>query len=172
MKRNYLYLLSGLTLGFVSLNLILSRLEAQAQPAYGSYIGAAVAIGERNNEGDNLDFSAVAAGRYKFLELPLSFRSQIFIDGVSLAWVPTVSIDLPLTWQLEPYIGAGVSFTTENSVVGDKTAFVVQPGIDYAVPNSRVVLFGNAVIAIDAFDEGRKDGQTALSVQSGIGYRF
>lgn len=164
---------SGLTLGTVLLSSIgFNPSSAQAQPAYGSYIGVAAGLGQRNEANDDLDFSAVAAGRYKFLELPVSLRSQIFVDGDSLALVPTVSYDLPFTWQLEPYVGAGVAFTTEGSLVGDKTSFVIQPGVDYMVPNSRVVLFGNAIIAIDAFDEGDRDGKTAVSVQTGIGYRF
>jgi hypothetical protein len=169
----FLSLLSGLTLGAVFATELGLRVEpAQAQPAYGSYIGAAVGIGQRNEANNNLDFTAVAAGRYKLLELPISLRSQVFVDAESLAWIPTVSYDLPLTWQLEPYIGAGVAFTSDGSIVGDKTSFVLQPGVDYAIPNSRMVLFGNAVIAIDAFDDGDRSGETAVSVQTGIGYRF
>lgn len=169
----FLSLLSGVTLGTLWVtDLGLSVQPAQAQPAYGSYIGAAVGIGQRNEDNNNLDFTAVVAGRYKLLELPLSLRSQVFVDAESLAWVPTVSYDFPLTWQLEPYLGAGVVFTSDGSVVGDETSFVLQPGVDYTVPNSRMVIFGNAVIAIDAFDGGDRSGETAVSVQTGIGYRF
>jgi hypothetical protein len=169
----FLSLLSGFSLGAILVSDLGGSIQpAQAQPAYGSYIGAAVGVGQRNEGNDNLDFTAVASGRYKLLELPLSLRSQIFVDAESLAWVPTVSYDFPLTWQLEPYLGAGVVFTSDGSIVGDKTSFVLQPGVDYAVPNSRMVIFGNAVIAIDAFDGGDRSGETAVSVQTGIGYRF
>ncbi|MFZ4665522.1 MAG: hypothetical protein ACOYME_03775 [Prochlorotrichaceae cyanobacterium] len=173
MQRLTSLLSSSLALSTVLLSsLYLSPRSVQAQPAYGSYIGVAAGLGQRNEGNDDLDFSAIASGRYKLLELPISLRSQIFVDSNSLALVPTVSYDLPLTWQLEPYVGAGVAFSTEGSLVGDKTSFVVQPGVDYVIPNSRVVLFGNAVIAIDAFDGGERDGKTAVSVQTGIGYRF
>jgi hypothetical protein len=37
------------------------------------------------------------------------------------------------------------------------------------VPNSNTVLFGNAIIAFDAYRNG---GGTALSVQGGVGLRF
>jgi hypothetical protein len=165
-------LLSGLALTATAIIPSLGGQPAQAQPAYGSYIGVAAGIGQRNKDTTTLDFTAVAAGRYKFLELPLSLRTQIFVDAKSLAWVPTISYDIPLTWQVEPYIGAGVAFASSGSLVGDKTSFALQPGIDYAIPNSRVVIFGNAVIAIDAFNAGRRQGQTAVSVQTGLGYRF
>ncbi|KKJ00426.1 porin family protein [Prochlorothrix hollandica] len=144
----------------------------QAQPAYGSYIGVGVAVGQTNSAEDGLDLAGVVAGRYKLLEFPISLRTQVAVDGNSIAFVPTVSYDFPLTWQLEPYVGAGVSFTNADSIVGDKTSFVIQPGVDYSIPNSRIVLFGNAMIAIDAYDGGAKDGETAVSVQTGLGYRF
>lgn len=145
---------------------------AQAQPAYGSYIGVGLAVGQKNDAAEGLDLAGVIAGRYKLLEYPVSLRGQAIVDDKSIAFVPTISYDFPLTWQLEPYVGAGVAFTNENSVVGDKTSFVIQPGVDYSIPNSRIVLFGNAMIAIDAYDEGEKEGETAVSVQTGLGYRF
>ncbi|MGA1625703.1 MAG: hypothetical protein ACO4AJ_08780, partial [Prochlorothrix sp.] len=116
--------------------------RAQAQPAYGSYVGVGLAVGQTNSSQEGLDLAGVVAGRYKLLELPVSLRAQGIVDANSIAFVPTVSYDFPLTWQLEPYVGAGVSFTNSNSVMGDKTAFVIQPGVDYSVPNSRIVLFG------------------------------
>ena len=53
--------------------------------------------------------------------------------------------------------------------MGNQTAFVLQPGIDYMFPNSRVVLFGNAIIAFGAYRDG---GNTALALQTGVGYQF
>jgi hypothetical protein len=146
--------------------------SAQAQPAYGSYVGVGLAVGQQNETDDGLDLAGMVTGRYKVLELPISLRAQGIIDSDSIAFIPTVSYDIPLSWQLEPYVGAGVAFTNEGSIVGDKTSFVIQPGIDYVIPNSRIVVFGNAIIAIDAYEEGPKDGDTAVSVQTGIGYRF
>lgn len=149
---------------------------AQAQAAYGSYvgIGAAVGVTDDSETGEGDTFSAVIAGRYRFLEVPVSIRAQAFVFGDTFAFVPTVSYDYPLNWNTDIYLGAGVSFTSDDegddpSPVGDKTAFVLQPGIDYTLPNSNVVLFGNAIIAFDAYREG---GNTAVSIQSGVGYQF
>ncbi|MGA1264184.1 MAG: hypothetical protein ACO331_09815 [Prochlorothrix sp.] len=166
---------SKLLAGALLLGTTLSALTpapAQAQPAYGSYIGVGLAAGQKNSTSEGLDLAGVIAGRYKLLEFPISLRGQAIIDDQSIAFVPTVSYDFPLTWQLEPYVGAGVAFTNANSVVGDKTSFVIQPGVDYSIPNSRIVLFGNAMIAIDAYNAGEKEGDTAVSVQTGLGYRF
>jgi len=151
---------------------LIQSLPAQAQPAYGSYIGVGAAVGKENEVDDNLKLTGLISGRYRLLEFPVSVRGQAVVDGDSIAFVPTVSYDFPLTWQLEPYVGAGVLFTSGDSIVGDKTSFVLQPGIDYSIPNTRVVLFGNAMIAIDAYDDGPKEGDTAVSVQTGLGYRF
>jgi hypothetical protein len=45
----------------------------------------------------------------------------------------------------------------------------LQPGIDYVVPNSNTVIFGNAIIAFDAYRDG---SGTAFSLQGGVGLRF
>ncbi|MEM8604284.1 MAG: hypothetical protein AAGF24_10665 [Cyanobacteria bacterium P01_H01_bin.121] len=171
--QRFLRWLSRVGVLAIGASALLAAKPAEAQPAYGSYIGVGIGVGQRNNDGDALDLAGLAAFRYKFLELPVSLRSQLLVDDGSIAFVPTVSYDIPLSWQLEPYIGVGASFAQEGSIVGDKTSFVIQPGIDYAIPNSRVVIFGNAMIAIDAYnDSGPRDGDTAVSVQTGVGYRF
>lgn len=145
---------------------------AAAQPAYGSYIGVGLGLGSENQNGGQLDASGVISARYKFLKSPFSARAQAFIDRDSIAIVPTLSYDIPVSWQLEPYIGGGLAFASNGSVVGDKTSFVLQPGVDYAIPNTRWVVFGNAIVAFDAYDGGSKDGGTALSVQTGVGWQF
>ncbi|MFE4108119.1 outer membrane beta-barrel protein [Almyronema epifaneia] len=146
---------------------------AKAQAAYGSYIGVGVAVGlTEDNDGDGDNFSGVIAGRYRLLESPISIRGQALLFGDSSAFVPTVSYDFPLNWQTDAYVGAGVSFVAdgdEPSPVGDQTAFVIQPGIDYALPNSNMVVFGNAIIAFDAYRDG---GGAALSLQGGVGFQF
>ena len=143
----------------------------KAQAAYGSYIGVGASLGlssDDNNEGNGL--AAVITTRYKFLEAPLSIRTQAFI-GESTAVVPTVSYDIPLSWQTDAYVGAGMSFANGEvpSPVGDKNSFVIQPGIDYAIPNGNTVVYGNAVVAFDAFENG---GGAAVAVQGGLGLRF
>ena len=143
---------------------------AQAQAAYGSYIGIGPAVGLTEGGGKGRQLSGVITGRYKFLEVPISARGQLFIgNGVSL--VPTVSYDIPLNWQTDVYIGLGAAIPLGGGVtpVGDRAAFAIQPGIDYSLPNSNMVVYGNAVIAFDAYKDTRG---TAASLQGGVGFRF
>jgi opacity protein-like surface antigen len=150
---------------------------ASAQAAYGSYVGIGGSFSLNDNE-DSLDaedgsneFGGVVAARYRILELPVSLRAQALI-GDSTAIVPTVSFDIPLNWQTTAYIGAGVAIQdseTSATPVGNKTSFAIQPGIDYVFPNSDLVLFGNAVIAFDAY---RDSGGTAAAIQGGLGWNF
>jgi hypothetical protein len=154
-----------------SISVISSTTAAQAQAAYGSYIGVGGSIGITSDDnGDGQQVGAVISARYKFLEAPISLRTQAFI-GAGTAVVPTISYDIPVTWQADAYVGAGVSFAsgTSPSPVGDKTSFVIQPGLDYAIPNGNTVIFTNAVVAFDAYEAG---GGTALAVQGGMGLRF
>lgn len=169
LNRGLKWLTIGAAIATVGL---LKAAPAQAQAAYGSYIGAGGALGLSNDDdGDGDGFGAVVAGRYKFLRLPISVRAQAFLFNGDVAVVPTVSYDYPINFQTDVYIGAGLSIPTgdEPSPVGDQTSFVIQPGVDYALPNSNLVIFGNAVFAFDAFEEG---GGTATSIQGGVGYQF
>lgn len=139
---------------------------AQAQVAYGSYVGVGPTVGLS----DGGQIGGVLSFRYKLLETPVSFRAQALI-GQSTAVVPTVSYDLPLNWQTDAYLGAGLVLAGGDtpSPVGNKISFALQPGVDYVVPNSNTVIFGNAIIAFDAYRNG---GGTAFSVQGGVGLRF
>lgn len=139
---------------------------ASAQVAYGSYVGIGPAVGLS----DGVQVGGVIAARYKLLETPISFRAQAFV-GHSVAVVPTVSYDIPLNWQTDAYIGAGLVLAggSDPSPVGNKISFALQPGIDYVVPGGNTVIFGNAIIAFDAY---RDNGGTALSLQGGVGLRF
>ncbi len=138
---------------------------AHAQAAYGSYVGVGPAVGFA----DGAQLGGVVAFRYKLLETPVSFRAQAFF-GDSLAIVPTVSYDFPLNFQTDAYLGGGLILAGGDSAspVGNKFGFALQPGIDYVVPNSNTVFFGNAIIGFDAL----RDGGTTLSVQGGVGLRF
>ena len=145
---------------------------AQAQAAYGSYIGVGIAFSPTEDaNGDGEDFQGVISGRYRLLRTPISIRAQAFLLGDSSAIVPTVSFDVPLSWQTDVYLGAGMAFTSgdEPTVVGDTTSFVLQPGVDFVLPRSNLVLFGNAVIAFDAYRDG---DDIAASFQGGVGIQF
>ncbi|NJN32369.1 MAG: hypothetical protein HC824_19550 [Synechococcales cyanobacterium RM1_1_8] len=160
-----------LALPSISLGIGLAQ-PVLAQPAYGSYIGGGLGLGYENQDNGQLDATGVISARYKFLKSPFSARAQVLLDRDSIAVVPTVSYDIPVSWQLEPYIGGGVAFASNGSIIGDKTSFVLQPGVDYAIPNTKLVIFGNALVAFDAYDGGDKDGGTAVSIQTGVGWQF
>ncbi|MDJ0736900.1 MAG: hypothetical protein QNJ47_23005 [Nostocaceae cyanobacterium] len=158
-------LLSLLAIGS-AFSIALKAQPASAQVAYGSYVGVGPTVGLSNGS----QVGGVVAFRYKLLETPVSFRAQALI-GESTAVVPTVSYDLPLNWQTDAYLGAGLVLAGGDtaSPVGNKISFALQPGVDYVVPNSNTVIFGNAIIAFDAF---RDDNDTAFSVQGGVGFKF
>ncbi len=148
----------------------LSIQPAQAQAAYGSYVGVGPSVGLSDGNSGGRQIGGVVAFRYKLLRTPVSFRAQALI-GKSTAFVPTVSYDFPLNWQTDAYLGAGLSFAGGGtpSPVGNKISFALQPGVDYSLPNSNAIVFGNAIISFDAYRNG---GGTAVSVQGGVGLRF
>ena len=166
---------SALGGALIGISGLVNSKPANAQAAYGSYVGIGAAFGltEEAETGRGDGFSGVITGRYRFLRMPVSLRATAFVFGGSLALVPTVSYDYPLNWNTDIYLGAGISFPTgdedDPSPVGNATSFVLQPGIDYMFPNSRLTLFGNAIIAFGGYREG---GNTAVSIQSGVGYQF
>jgi len=147
-----------------------------AQPAYGSYVGIGASLGVTEGDdllGEDRTSGAVISARYNILELPISVRAQVLLSDTT-AIVPTVSYDIPINWQTDAYIGAGVAFQDggddgDTSPIGNQTAFVIQPGVDYSLPYSRLVLYGNAIIAFDAYEQS---GGTAASLQGGVGLRF
>lgn len=147
---------------------------AEAQVAYGSYVGVGAGVGVTNNAatGQGSGVQGVISGRYRLLRYPVSIRAQGFLFGGDFAFVPTVSYDVPLSWNTDVYLGAGAAFVgggDDASIVGNKTSFVLQPGVDYLFPNSNLVAFGNAIFAFDAYREG---GNMAVSVQGGVGIQF
>lgn len=147
--------------------------EASAQAAYGSYIGGGISLGlSEGSDASGSETGALIAVRYRFLEAPVSIRTQVLISDVT-AVVPTVSYDIPLNWNTDAYIGAGVAFQDSNdgdaSPIGNQTSFVLQPGVDYSFPNSHLVLFGNAIFAFDAY---RESSDTGIALQTGLGLRF
>lgn len=168
--RNTLAILGGAALAAGMM--LTAPSAATAQAAYGSYVGAGVAVGLTDGDpGEPERTSGVISARYKFLKLPISIRAQALV-GKRTTLVPTVSYDLPINWRTDAYIGVGAAVTLDDdrtTPLGNKTSFAIQPGIDYVLPNSQAVIFGNAVIAFDAY---RKGGNTAASIQAGVGLRF
>lgn len=168
--QRFKYLVSGVGAITISCTALTTQ-PALAQAAYGSYVGVGPSVSlTENSAGEGRQVGGVIAVRYKLLEVPVSLRTQAFI-GANTAVVPTVSYDIPLNWQTDAYLGAGVVFAGGDtpSPLGNQISFALQPGIDYVLPNSNTVIFGNAVIAFDAYRNG---GGNAVSVQGGIGLRF
>ena len=147
--------LVGLSLGSLALTFA-AQSPAKAQAAYGSYIGIGPAFGDG-------EIAVAINGRYNILELPISIRGAAFL-GDGSAFVPTISYDYPLNFNTEIYIGAGVAFANDGSVMGDGTSFVLQPGVDYTLNRSNLVIYGNAIVPIG--------GDTNTAVQGGVGVQF
>lgn len=162
----------ALSLAAIGIGIVSTATAASAQAAYGSYIGIGGSFGVTDGpNGDGGGGAGVIAFRYKFLKVPISVRAQTLI-GEATAFVPTVSFDVPLNWQTDAYIGLGAAIQDSDesvSPVGNQTSFVLQPGVDYSFPYSNVVLFGNAIIAFDAY---KNSSDTAASLQGGVGVRF
>ena len=168
--QRFKYLVLGVGAITISCTALTTQ-PALAQAAYGSYVGVGPSVSfTENSAGEGRQVGGVIAVRYKLLEVPVSLRTQAFI-GANTAVVPTVSYDIPLNWQTDAYLGAGVVFAGGDtpSPLGNQISFALQPGIDYVLPNSNTVIFGNAVIAFDAYRNG---GGNAISVQGGVGLRF
>ncbi len=150
--------LAAVALGTLASSLAIAlaaQTPANAQAAYGSYIGIGPAFGDG-------EVGVAINGRYNILEVPISIRGAAFL-GEGSAFIPTVSYDYPLNFNTEIYVGAGVAFASEGSVMGDGTAFVVQPGVDFLTGNN-LVFYGNAIVPFG--------GDTSTAVQGGIGYQF
>ncbi|MEM6714451.1 MAG: hypothetical protein AAF827_23420 [Cyanobacteria bacterium P01_D01_bin.6] len=163
--------LGGLMAGGAAL---MDAKPANAQAAYGSYVGIGAGFGltEEADTGRGSGLDMVLTGRYRFLRMPVSLRATAFLfDNFTL--VPTVSYDYPLSWNTDIYLGAGASFPigsdSNPGPLGNQTAFVLQPGIDYMFPNSRLAAFGSAIIAFNGYRNG---GNTAVAIQAGMGYQF
>lgn len=147
---------------------------ASAQVAYGSYVGVGVAVPITSDavSGQSGGIQGMVQGRYRFLTSPLSLRGQAYFFGSSFAFVPSVSYDIPLNWNLDTYVGVGVSFVgggDEPTVLGDQTALVLQSGVDYVFPNSNLVAFGSGTFAINSYSQG---GNSAVSISGGMGIQF
>jgi opacity protein-like surface antigen len=119
--------------------LTLNVASANAQAAYGSYVGVGGSFGSGGEDRQG-QTAGVIAFRYKLLEVPISLRAQAFLNSDGAAIVPTVSYDIPTNWQTDAYVGAGVSLAAGDTPIGDKPSFAIQPGIDYSLPNSKLVL--------------------------------
>lgn len=160
----------ALTSAFVLTIAALFSLPAKADEARvpSSYLGAGVSLGGINSDISS-SLGGNITGRYKFEEAPVSFRTSVLFGNGGTSVVPTFSYDVPLGNRTNVYLGAGASVvpSNSNSLTGDRNAFALQPGIEVSL-NKNVLLYSNAVVAINGYNDGR----TATSVQGGVGFQF
>ncbi|AFY69051.1 hypothetical protein Pse7367_0750 [Thalassoporum mexicanum PCC 7367] len=135
----------------------------------GSYLGAGASLTtDKGNPDDNL--GANISGRYKFEDAPVSLRTSVLFGNGGTAVVPTISYDLPVGDRTNLFVGAGGSFVVDDNstLLGDRNAYVVQPGVEVSL-NENVLLYSNAIVAIDSFESG---AGTTASFQGGVGFQF
>ncbi|MCS6813694.1 MAG: hypothetical protein NZ772_09025 [Cyanobacteria bacterium] len=143
-----------------------------AQAAYNGYVGVGAGFGfTEGASGEPAGTSVVIAGRQKVGQLPVSVRGQVFIFSGTTAFVPTISYDLQVGSNSLVYLGGGVALTEGErpSPVGNRNAFVLQPGIDIGLGDSNTLIFINGVYAFNAY---KGNNGNAFSLQGGVGLQF
>ncbi len=139
----------------------------------GSYVGAGVSAGVTNG-GQNNDaatFGGNVQGRYAIPKSQVSVRGAALFGGDSTAIMPMLTLDAPIAKNTNVYLGGGYSFQTNEghaSQLGNKNAPVVTLGAESEVARN-VVVYGDAKWGIDAYKNSSAD---AVSLQTGVGYRF
>jgi opacity protein-like surface antigen len=148
--------------------------SAAAKPTgmTGNYVGAGMSLGAFD---DGQDANAPIVGgniqtRYAIPQAPVSLRGSAIFNDQSVALVPMVSVDVPVTNRANVYLGAGYSFVPTDNVspLGNQNSFVISPGVEASI-NEKFMVYSDAKIGIDGFDRGNA---TAMSFQVGAGYRF
>jgi hypothetical protein len=139
----------------------------------GSYVGAGVSSGVTNG-GQNNDaatFGGNVQGRYAIPKSQVSVRGAALFGGDAAALIPMVTLDAPIAKNTNVYLGGGYSFSTNEgqaTQLGNKNAPVVTLGAESEVARN-VVVYGDAKWGIDAYKNSSAD---AVSLQTGVGYRF
>ncbi len=174
-----------LTLQSISLSSVVSVLtfsavlgfsqNAQALPQgmTQSYVGGGVSVGALDDgQAANAPFvGGNVQGRIAIPKAPVSLRGSAIFTDKSVALVPTVSYDLPITNNANLYLGVGYSYvpnTNHASPLGDQSTFVFSPGVEASV-SKNLVLYSDAKIGLNGFKNG---DATSMSVQAGAGFRF
>jgi hypothetical protein len=139
----------------------------------GSYIGVGTAAGVTNGGrgNDAATFGGNVQGRAALPNSPFSVRGSVLFGGDATAIMPIVTYDAPIAKNTNLYLGGGYSFVTDEGKVtplGNQNAPVVTLGAESEVAKN-VVLYGDAKWGIDAY---RNSSADAVSLQTGVGYRF
>jgi len=159
----------------------LTAAQANAAPLTGqptgtnaSYLGAGISVGVTNggNPGsdDDAKFGGNVQGRLAIPNTPLSARGAVLFTDKSVALMPMLSYDVPVTNNANVYLGAGYSFVTNDATtpLGNKDAVVLTTGVEAQVSRN-IVVYGDAKLGIDAYKDSPAQ---AVSLQTGIAYRF
>ncbi len=139
----------------------------------GSYVGAGVSAGVTNG-GQNNDaatFGGNVQGRYAIPKSQVSIRGAALFGGNATTFIPTVTLDVPVAKNTNVYLGGGYSFSTNEgqaTQLGNKNSPVVTLGAESEIARN-IVIYGDAKWGIDAYKNSSAD---AVSLQTGIGYRF
>jgi hypothetical protein len=139
----------------------------------GSYVGAGISAGVTNGgrQNDAATFGGNVQGRYAITNTPVSIRGAALFGGDSTAIMPILTYDAPIAKNTNLYLGGGYSFQTDEgkaSQLGNQNAPVVTLGAESEVAKN-IVIYGDAKWGIDAYRNSNAD---AVSLQTGIGYRF
>lgn len=145
----------------------------QTKGLTGSYIGAGISAGVTNGgrQNDAATFGGNVQGRYAITNTPVSIRGAALFGGDSTAIMPMLTYDAPIGKNTNVYLGGGYSFQTDEgkaSQLGNQNAPVLTLGAESEVAKN-IVIYGDAKWGIDAYRNSNAD---AVSLQTGIGYRF
>ena len=140
-----------------------------------SYLGGGISAGVTNGGSDRYDddsqFGGNVQGRFAIPNTPISARGALLFGGDTVAVMPMISYDVPVTNNANVYLGAGYSFVGDNgesTPLGNKDAVVLTGGVESQVTD-KIVVFGDAKLGIDAYEDS---SNPAVSLQAGAAYRF
>lgn len=181
MKRLFKGLLGLSVSALVFAPAFLSAGKASAQTAVqptgtdASYLGAGISVGVTNGGSpiydDDSQFGGNVQGRFAIPNTPLSARGALLFGGDTVAVMPMISYDVPVTNNANVYLGAGYSFVGDNgesTPLGNKDAVVLTAGVESQIKRN-IVLYGDAKLGIDAYEDS---SAPAASIQAGAAYRF
>ncbi len=182
MKRLFKSVLTLSTLSaLVFAPVLLPARKASAQSASqptgtnASYLGGGISAGVTNGGSpiydDDAQFGGNVQGRFAIPNTPISARGALLFGGDTVAVMPMLSYDVPVTNNANVYLGAGYSFVGdkgESTPLGNKNAPVLTAGVESQITD-KIVLYGDAKLGIDAYEDS---SNSAVSLQAGAAYRF
>jgi hypothetical protein len=156
--------------------LITSAGKASAESKKGtdaSYVGIGFAPGLTNGgqNGDAATFGGQLVGRAKLGASPLSVRGQINFSDETSAIIPHLTVDVPIAPNTNGFIGGGYQFVEDKgkpTPSGNRNGVAIVAGVESEVAKN-FLLYGNATVGVNAY---RNSSASAVSVGTGIGYRF